>query len=196
MRACSRSSSGSQDGKMVAGAKGAKASLSKTEVAKREAYTELEQLARQQMAETDWMSVRILAEGEDILSAYQVYAKEGSYADICFSLSAVVTEVRLTMQVFAQKRLWPAWFLPSNGRALENTPETDDASVDAGNEVWEVVVSLMGLSSPKGSRRQRQRCSYDSRGNVLGPLLEWLYDGMQTERMSLSPKRRRERPVS
>ena len=100
------------------------------------------------------------------------------------------------MQVFAQKRLWPAWFVPSNGRALENMPETDDASVDAGNEVWEVVVSLMGLSSLKGSRRQRQRCSYDSRGNVLGPLLEWLYDGMQTERVSLSPKRRRERPGS
>ena len=193
MPACSRSSSGSQDGKMVARAKGAKVSLSKTEVAKREAYTELEQLARQQMAETDWMSVRILAEGEDILSAYQVYAKKGSYADVCLSLSAVVTEVRLTMQVFTQRKLWPTWLLRSNDKALENMPETDDAYVDAGNEVWEVVVSLMGLSTAIGSRRQQRRCNYNLGGNVLGPLLEWLYVGMQAERAAPSPKRRRER---
>ena len=193
MPACSRSSSGSQDGKMVARAKGAKVSLSKTEVAKRDAYTELEQLARRKMAETDWMSVRTLAEGEDIVWAYQVYAKEGSYADICVSFSAVVTEVRLTMQVFAQRKLWPTWLLRSNDKALENMPETDDAYVDAGNEVWEVVVSLVGLSSAIGSRRQQQRCNYNLRGNVLGRLLEWLYDGMQTERAALSAKRRRER---
>ena len=139
------------------------------------------------------MSVRIPAEGEDILWAYQVYAKEGSYADICFSLNAVVTEVRLTMQVFTQRKLWPTWLVRSNDKALENMPETDDAYVDAGNEVWEVVVSLMGLSSAIGSRRQQQRCNYNLRGNVLGRLLEWLYDGMQTERAALSPKRRRER---
>ena len=196
MPACARSSSGSQDDQVVARTKGAKVSVSLTEVSKRDAYAEVEELARVQMEETNWMSVRTLDEGDDILRAYEVYADEGRYLDICLSLSAVVTEVRLTMQVFAQQKLWPAWFVPRKGRALENMPETVDASADGGNEVWEVVVSLMGLSALKGSRRQRQRCSYDSRGNVLGPLLEWLYDGMQMERVSLSPKRRRERPGS
>ena len=100
------------------------------------------------------------------------------------------------MQVFSQHELWPPWLVQSKGRALENMPETVDASADGGNEVWEVVVCLMGLSALKGSRRQRERCSSDSGGNVLGPLLEYLYDGMQRERMSLSPKRRRERPGS
>ena len=193
MPACSRSSSGSQDDQVVARAKGAKVSVSLTEVSKRDAYAEVEQLARVQMEETNWMSVRSLDEGEDILRAYQVYADEGRYLDICLSLSAVVTEVRLTMQVFAQRKLWPTWLVRSNDKALENMPETDDAYVDAGNEVWEVVVSLMGLSSAIGSRRQQQRCNYNLRGNVLGRLLEWLYDGMQTERAALSPKRRRER---
>ena len=157
MPACSRSSSGSQESKMVARAKGAKVSLSKTEVAKREAYTELEQLARQQMAETDWMSVRTLAEGEDILSAYQVYAKKGSYADIWFSLSAVVTEVRLTMQFFAQKKLWPRWLMHPNDRLLKSIPETEDAYVDPGNEVSELLVNLMGLSSAMECHGHQQR---------------------------------------
>ena len=121
-----------------------------------------------------------------------MYAKKGSYADVCLSLSAVVTEVRLTMQVFTQRKLWPTWLLRPNDKALENMPETDDAYVDAANEVWEVVVSLMGLSTVIGSRRQQRRCNYNLGGNVLGPLLEWLYVGMQAERAAPSPKRRRE----
>ena len=52
MPACSRSSSGSQDDQVVARAKGAKVSVCLTEVSKRDAYTELEQLARVQMEET------------------------------------------------------------------------------------------------------------------------------------------------
>ena len=192
MPACSRSSSGSQDGKMPVRGKAAKVIRSKTEVAKRCAYSELEQLARKKIAGTDWMWVRTPEECENIARAYQVYARKSIFADICLSLSAVVTEVRLTMQVFAQQKLWPTWLVRSNDKALENMPETDDAYVDAGNEVWEVVVSLMGLSTAIGCRRQQRRCNYNLRGNVLGPLLEWLYDGMQAERAALSPKRRRE----
>ena len=100
------------------------------------------------------------------------------------------------MQVFSQLELWPPWLVQRKGRALDNMPGTADVSSDGVSEVWDVVVCLMGLSALKGSRRQRERCSSDSGGNVLGPLLEYLQHGMERERMSLSPKRRREGPRS
>ena len=193
MRACSRSSSGSQDGKMPARGKAATVIRSKTEVAKRCAYSELEQLARQEIAETDWMWVRTPQECENISRAYQVYARKSIFADICLSLSALVTEVRLTMQVFAQQKLWPSWLLGRHDKALENMPETADAYVDPGNEVWEVLVNLMGLSSAIESLRQQQRFNYNFRGNVLERLLEWLYEEMQKERTEVPAKRRRKR---
>ena len=193
MRACSRSSSGSQDGKMPARGKAAKVIRSKTEVAKRCAYSELEQLARKKIAGTDWMWVRTPEECENIARAYQVYATKSIFADICLSLSAVVTEVRLTMQVFAQQKLWPPWLVRPNDKALENMPETDDAYVDPGNEVWEVLVNLMGLSSAIASLRQQQRFNYNFRGNDLERLLDWLYEEMQKERTEVPAKRRRKR---
>ena len=76
MPACSRSSSGSQDVQVPARGKAAKVIPSKTEVAKRCAYSELEQLARKKIAETDWMWVRTLEECDNILTAYEVYARE------------------------------------------------------------------------------------------------------------------------
>ena len=157
MRACSRSSSGSQDGKMPATGKAAKAIRSKTEVAKRCAYRELEQLARKKIAGTDWMWVRSREDRENILTAYEVFARDSIYADICLSLSAVVTEVRLTVQFFAQEKLWPRWLVHPNDKELKNMPKTDDAYVDHGNEVWELLVNLMGLSSAMESLGHQQR---------------------------------------
>ena len=132
-------------------------------------------------------------ECENIARAYQVYATKNIFADISLSLSAVVTEVRLTMQVFAQQKLWPSWLLRRNDKALENMPETDDAYVDPGNEVWEVLVNLMGLSSAIASLRQQQRFNYNFRGNDLERLLDWLYEEMQKGRTEVPAKRRRKR---
>ena len=193
MPACSRSSSGSQDGKVPAREKAAKVIRINAEVAKRYAYSELDQLARKKIAETDWMWVRTPEDCDNILTAYQVYARWSIFADICLSLSAVVTEVRLTMQVFAQQKLWPPWLVRPNDKALENMPETDDAYVDPGNEVWEVLVNLMGLSSAIASLRQQQRFNYNFRGNDLERLLDWLYEEMQKGRTEVPAKRRRKR---
>ena len=97
------------------------------------------------------------------------------------------------MQVFAQQKLWPPWLVRPNDKAFENMPETDDAYVDPGNEVWELLVNLMGLSSAIESLRQQQRFNYNFRGNVLDRLLDWLYEGMQKERTEVPAKRRRKR---
>ena len=207
--ACSRSSSGSQDGKVPARDKAAKVIRSNAEVAKRYAYSELDQLARKKIAETDWMWVRSREDCDNILTAYQVYARESIYADICLSLSAVVTEVRLTVQFFAQKKLWPRWLVHPKDKELKNMPETDDAYADPGNEVWELLVNLMGLSSAMESLGHQQRFNaaphapygdrtnksavgnYNFRGNVLERLLVTLQEGMQKERTEVPAKRQR-----
>ena len=209
MPACSRSSSGSQDGKVPARDKAAKVIRSNAEVAKRHAYSELDQLARKKIAETDWMWVRTLEDCDNILTAYQVYARESIYADIGLSLSAVVTEVRLTVQFFAQKKLWSRWLVHPKDKDLKNMPETDDAYDDPGNETWEMIVNLMGLSSvveslghkrvfnaaPHATYGDRTNKSgvgnYNFRGNAVERLMVMLQEGMQTERTEKPPKRQR-----
>ena len=84
----------------------------------------MDQLARKKLAETDWFWVITLEDCDDILASYEVYARSNIFADICLNLSAVVTEVRLTMQFFAQKKLWLRWLMHPNDRLLKSIPET------------------------------------------------------------------------
>ena len=197
--ACSRSSSGNQDGKVSSSEKAAQAIRIAAEVAKRYAYSELDQAARKKIAEADWMWVRSRRDCANILKAYQVYACSSTYADICLSLSAVVTEVRFTVQHFTQKKMWPRWLAHPNDKELKNMPETDDAYDDPGNETWEVIVNLMGLSSvmeslghkrifnaaPHATYGDRTNKSgvgnYNFRGNAVERLMVMLQTGMETE---------------
>ena len=155
------------------------------------------------------MWVRSREDCANILTAYQVYARENIYADIGLSLSAVVTEVRLTVQFFAQEKLWPCWLVHPKDKELKNMPETDDAYDDPGNRVWEVIVNLMGLSSAMeslghqqifnaaphaayGDRKNKSEVgNYNFRGNVVERLLVTLYEEMQKERTEPPAKRRR-----
>ena len=127
------------------------------------------------------------------------------------SLSAVVTEVRLTVQFFAQEKLRPRWLLHPKDKELKNMPETDDAYADPGNEMWELLVNLMGLSSAMESLGHQQRFNaaphaaygdrtnksavgnYNFRGNVLERLLVTLQEGMQQERTEVPAKSQRSR---
>ena len=88
-------------------------------------------------------------------------------------------------------------------------PETDDAYEDPGNEAWEVIVNLMGLSSvmeslghkrifnaaPHATYGDRTNKSgvgnYNFRGNAVERLMVMLQEGMQTEGTQKPPKRRR-----
>ena len=155
------------------------------------------------------MWVRSREECANIFKAYQVYARDSTYADICLSLSAVVTEVRFTVHHFTQKKMWPSWLVHPNDKRLKNMPETDDAYDDPGNEMWEVIVNVMGLSSAMeslgyqqvfnaaphaafGDRMNKSAVgNYNFRGNVWERLLVTPQEGMQKERTEVPAKRQR-----
>ena len=196
---------------MSSSEKAAQAIRIAAQVAKRYAYSELDQAARKKIAEADWMWVRSRRDCANILKAYQVYACSSTYADICLSLSAVVTEVRFTVHHFTQKKMWPSWLVHPNDKRLKNMPETDDAYDDPGNEMWEVIVNLMGLSSAMeslghqqifnaaphaayGDRKNKSGVgNYNFRGNVVERLLVTLQEGMQKQRAEVPAKRQRRR---
>ena len=105
--------------------------------------------------------------------------------------------------------MWPSWLAHPKDKALKNMPETDDAYDDPGNETWEVIVNLMGLSSvmeslghkrifnaaPHATYGDRTNKSgvgnYNFRGNAVERLMVMLQEGMQTERTEKPPKRQR-----
>ena len=83
MPASARSSSGSKDSKAPAAHKAARVTRSNAEVAKRYAYSELDQLARKKLAASDWFWVYTPEDCDDILASYEVYARSNIFADIC-----------------------------------------------------------------------------------------------------------------
>ena len=83
MPASARSSSGSKNSKVPAAHTSARLTCSKTEVAKRYAYNELDVLARKKLAESEWVWVYTPEDCDDILASYEVYARSNIFADIC-----------------------------------------------------------------------------------------------------------------
>ena len=195
----SRSSSGKQNGQMSSSDKAAEAIRIAAEVAKRYAYSELDQLARQRIADADWTWVHSPEDRANIFTAYEEYARDRTYADIHWSLSAVVTELRFTVQHFSQQKLWPTWLAHPKDKELKNMPDSDDAYDDPGNETWEMIVNLMGFSSvveslghkrvfnaaphaTYGDRTNRSGVgNYNFRGNAVERLMVMLQTGMESE---------------
>ena len=69
-------------------------------IAKRDAYSELEQLARSNIAATDWFWATSREDCEHILASFEYYQRSNTFADRCLNISAVVMEVRLTVHFF------------------------------------------------------------------------------------------------
>ena len=105
--AAASSSSGKDGTKQAAAAaimpateKPAAATGTKDLIAKRYAYSELDQLARSKIAATDWFWATSRKDCEHILASFENYQRSNTFADRCLNLSAVVMEVRLTVQFF------------------------------------------------------------------------------------------------
>ena len=79
--------------------------------------------------------------------AFQIYRSTGDITGGPLEPKAVVSELRLTLQYFAEKRLWPRWFLHPDLRVVGTMPEYYADFEDFGNEHWEALVNLMNLSS-------------------------------------------------
>ena len=159
------------------------------EIARRFAYSELDQEARRTLAEIDWCWATCRDDVEDILAAFQEYQRSNEFAAKCLSLRAVVAEVRLTVKFFSQERLWPPWLMQPTDSLLKRIPDDEDSYVDYGNEMWDVIVNLMNLSSAMESVWHQEKFnaaphaqhgdkinksfvgSYNLRGNVVERLL-------------------------
>ena len=135
------------------------------EVARRYAYSQLDQMARRTIAATEWCWASSPNDCVDILEAFQKYQDSNEWAPKPLNVKAVVAEIRLTVQYFSQKRLWPFWVLQPTDRLVRRIPEDDDADEDYGNENWEVLVNVCLLSRSiqcsfqrriRGSREQIQ----------------------------------------
>ena len=162
------------------------------ELVRRYAYTELDQHARNKIAEADmqWLSPPRVC--RKLWEAFETYQNTSEFTREPLDVKAVVAEVRLTVQYFAQEKLWPDWVLYPNDRHVKSMPDDYDAYEDFGNENWEALVNLMNLSSviqfvcgqavfnaranaEYGDRVNRSSVgNYNFRGNVLERLLRHL----------------------
>ena len=185
------------------------ATLPRLEIATRYAYSELDQEARRQLTGIDWSWTCRPDDCEDILAAFSEYQRSNDFADRCLNLSAVVIELRLTVQFFSQERLWPRWLLQPNNARLKRIRETHDADVDCGNEMLEVIVNLMNLAGAMESVWHQETCTaaphvqdgdqtnnssvqdHNFWGNVLERLLSTLGNKTQNEPREKSVKRGR-----
>ena len=185
------------------------ATLPRLEIATRYAYSELDQEARRQLTGIDWSWTCRPDDCEDILAAFSEYQRSNDFADRCLNLSAVVIELRLTVQFFLQERLWPRWLLQPNNARLKRIRETHDADVDCGNEMLEVIVNLMDLAGAMESVWHQETCTaaphvqdgdetsnssvrdHSFWGNVLERLLSTLGNKRQNEPREKSVKRAR-----
>ena len=214
--AAASSSSGKAGTKQAAAAatvpateKPAAATGTKDLIPKRFAYSELDQLARSKIAATDWFWATSREDCEHILASFENYQCSNTFADRCLNLSAVVMKVRLSVHFLSQSKLWPSWLMHPSDKLLKQITETEDAYVDPGNEVWELMVNLMGLSSAMQSVGHQQRFNaaphapygdrsnksgvgnYNFRGNVLERLLSARYRHAQEQPSDWSAKRAR-----
>ena len=119
-------------------------------------------------------------------------------------MKAVVAEIRLTVQYFAQEKLWPDWVLYPNHRHVRSMPDDYDGYEDCGSQKLEALVNLMNLSSvihfvcgqavfnvpanaEYGDRAKRSSVgNYNFRGNVVGRLLPYLLQRSKKEVLGVS----------
>ena len=81
------------------------------------------------------------------MEAFATYQDGNDLTRKLLNVKAVVAEIRLTVQYFSQRRLWPVWVLQPNDRLVMSIPEDEAAYEDFENENWEVLVNVMNLSS-------------------------------------------------
>ena len=174
------------------------------ELVRRYAYTELDQHARRKTADADmeWLSSPGVC--KKLREAFATYQETREFTREPLDPKAVVAEIRLTVQYFAQAKLWPDWLLyPKDGR-VRCLPDAYDADEDFGNENWEALVNLMNLSSvvhflggqavfnaranaEYGDRVNRSSVgNYNFRGNVLERLLLHLVQRSKEEALRVS----------
>ena len=171
---------------------------------RRYAYTELDQHARRQHAAADmqWLSSPDVC--DKLLDAFATYHMTSQFTRESLDPKAVVAEIRLSVQYFAQVKLWPDLVLYPNGKRVRSLPDVHDAYEDFGNENWEALVNLMNLSSivhslggqavfnapanaEYGDRVNRSSVgNYNFRGNVLERLLPHLLQRSKEEALRVS----------
>ena len=174
------------------------------EVARRFAYSQLDQHARWTIASAEWCWLSSPSDCVNILEAFATYQDSNDFTRKLLNVKAVVAEIRLTVQYFSQRRLWPVWVLQPNDRLVRSIPEDEAAYEDFGNENWEALVNLMNLSSViesvfvqavfnapanavYGDRLNRSSVgSYNFRGNVVERLLTFLLKRRQQESREVS----------
>ena len=169
------------------------------DVARRFAYSQLEQHARRTIASADWSWLPSPSGCVNILEAFATYQGSNVLTRQLLNVKAVVAEIRLTVQFFSQSRLWPVWVLQPNVRFLRRLPQDETAYEDFGNENFEVLVNVMNLSSviesvfiqevfnapanaAYGDRGNKSSVgSYNFRANVVEHLLTFLLQQRQQE---------------
>ena len=135
------------------------ATLTKFEIATRYAYRKVDQEARKKLRDIDWSWTSRPEDCEDILAAFSDYQRSNDFADRCLNLSAVVIELRLTVQFFSQERLWPRWLVQPNNARFKRIPETHEADVESTHEMLEVMVNLMNFAGAMETVRHQETCS-------------------------------------
>ena len=174
------------------------------EVARRYAYSQLDQHARWTIASAEWCWLSSPSDCVNILEAFATYQDSNDFTRKLLNVKAIVAEIRLTVHYFSQRRLWPVWVLQPNDRLVRSIPEDEAAYEDFGNENWEVLVNVMNLSSViesvfvqavfnapanavYGDRLNRSSVgSYNFRGNVVERLLTFLVKRRQQESREVS----------
>ena len=174
-----------------------------TDFARRFAYSELDQQARGTIASAQWCWLSDRSVCTRIGRAFQVYRRTNEFSREALDPKAVVAELRLTVEYFSQKKLFPRWVLEPNEKFVRDLPENYAAYEDFGNENWEALVNLMNLSSvipsvygqeifnaapnaAYGDRLNRSGVgSYNFRGNVVERLLTYLLFQSEEEGLAL-----------
>ena len=174
------------------------------ELVRRYAYTELDQHARRKIAEADMQWLSSPGVCEKLREAFATFQETSEFTRERLDPKAVVAEIRLTVQYFAQAKLWPDWVLYPNDRRVRSLPDDYDAYEDFGNENWEALVNLMNLTSvvhslcgqavlnapanaEYGDRVNKSSVgNYNFRGNVLERLLPYFLRRSKQEAFRVS----------
>ena len=77
------------------------------QVARRYAYSQLDQHARRTIASAEWCWLSSPSDCVNIREAFATYQDSNEFTRKLLDVKAVVAEIRLTVQYFSQRRLWP-----------------------------------------------------------------------------------------
>ena len=135
------------------------AAVTRSQIATCYAYTKVEQEARKKLRNIDWSWTSGAHDCEDILEAFSKYQGSNDFADRCLNLSAVVLELRLTVQFFSQERLWPGWLLLNSTASVLRIPEIHSTDVECGHAMLEVIASLINFAGAMETMRHESACS-------------------------------------